>query len=86
MDTNLAAFGIVAAAVLLPGAMPLPAYSAEPATADNTTDRVPEDASTPTGVSHDGEDIRVTAQIRSALLADKSLSQLAQNVNITTNQ
>jgi osmotically-inducible protein OsmY len=47
---------------------------------------LPEDANIPTTAADDSDDLRVTAQIRSALLADGSLSDLAHKVRIATNQ
>jgi osmotically-inducible protein OsmY len=47
---------------------------------------VPQDAGTPTKPANDIDDRRVTAQIRTALVGDKSLSSLARNVGIATNQ
>jgi osmotically-inducible protein OsmY len=69
----------------------MPAGAAEPSIPDNSPsdsapNLLPADASTPTAASSDIEDVRVTAQIRSALSGDKSLSALARSVNITTNQ
>jgi osmotically-inducible protein OsmY len=46
---------------------------------------MPQDANTPTAPAHDIDDDQVTAQIRSALLSDKSLSTHAHDVTIATN-
>jgi osmotically-inducible protein OsmY len=46
----------------------------------------PADSSTPTGPAGDIDGRRITAQILQALLADKSLSVLAQRVQVVTNQ
>ena len=78
----------VAAALLLASAA-LPA--AEPGIADNSASNraanlVPADAGVPTAAATDVDDARVTAQIRSALAGDKSLSVLAHQVTIATNQ
>jgi osmotically-inducible protein OsmY len=73
--------------VLLHGAIALPAAAAEPAGTDNSVANLqPADSSTPTAAASDSDDRRVTAQIRQALLADKSFSVLAQHVQIATNQ
>jgi hyperosmotically inducible periplasmic protein len=77
---------LVAAAVLLQGAIALPAAAAEPSTNNSAGDLKPADASTPTTAANDSDDRRVTEQIRQALLADKSFSVLAQRVQIATNQ
>jgi osmotically-inducible protein OsmY len=53
---------------------------------DTAPNMVPEDAGTPTKAANDIDDRRVTAQIRTALVGDKSLSSLARNVGIATNQ
>jgi hypothetical protein len=93
MRRKFIAVGLVAAAVTLAGAIAMPtlAGAAEPSIPDNSPsdsapNLLPADASTPTAASSDIEDVRVTAQIRSALTGDKSLSALAQSVNVTTNQ
>ena len=78
---------LVAAAVFLQGAIALPAAAAEPVGADNSAANLkPADSSTPTVAASDSDDRRVTGQIRQALLADKSLSVLAQHVQVATNQ
>jgi osmotically-inducible protein OsmY len=85
MVIKLAVPAIVAASVLLPGALATPAFSLEPQTAVNTTDKLPEDASTPVRAASDIEDVRVTEQIRGALRADSSLSEEAKNVAVAAN-
>lgn len=75
MDLKLVVPGMIAAAVLLPGALPEPAFAQQPG-----------DANVPTVPSNRIEDTRVTDQIRAALAADDSLSTSAKNVNIATNQ
>jgi len=78
---------LVLAAVFLQGAIALPGAAAEPVGTDNSAANLkPADSSTPTVAASDSDDRRVTAQIRQALLADKSFSVLAQNVQIATNQ
>ena len=65
----------------------LPAAAAEPAGTDNSAANLqPADSSTPTAAASDSDDRRVTEQIRQALLADQSISVLAQHVQIATNQ
>jgi hyperosmotically inducible periplasmic protein len=91
MHPKFLALEVVAAAVLLPGAIAMPAIAAAPpipdnSAADSAPNVVPGDASTPTAPAHDVDDTQVTAQIRSALKADKSLSRQAQEVAIATNQ
>jgi BON domain len=81
---------VAAAVVLLPAFMSMPAVAVEPSIPDNSAsdtapNLLPGDASTPTAPAHDIEDTRVTAQIRTALNNDKSLSAQAQNVTIATN-
>ena len=90
MGGRLFVLRIAAAAILLPGAMTMPASAAEPSIPDNSAsdsapNRLPGDANTPTAPANDIEDARVTAQIRTALAGDKSLSALAHNVTIATN-
>jgi hypothetical protein len=90
MHGNSIILGTVVVAVLLPGAMAMPAMAAAPAIADNSPsdsapNLLPGDANTPTAPASDIEDARVTAQIRGAIAADKSLSDLAHNVSISTN-
>jgi hyperosmotically inducible protein len=80
-------FKLVVAATLLHAAIALPAAAAEPVGTDNSAANLqPADSSTPTAAASDSDDRRVTAQIREALLADKSISVLAQHVQIATNQ
>jgi hypothetical protein len=79
MPTKSVVLAAAAAAVLLPGFMVMPAIAADP------LNLVPEDASTPTAPAHDIDDTRVTAQIRSALISDKSLSMQAHHLTIATN-
>jgi osmotically-inducible protein OsmY len=81
---------IAASSILLASAMGMLASAAGPSIPDNSAsdsapNRLPGDASTPTAPADDIEDQRVTAQIRTALAGDKSLSALAQNVTIATN-
>jgi osmotically-inducible protein OsmY len=63
--------------------MPVRSVIANP---DATTDPQPEDASTPTGAARDSDDMRVTAQIRLALMQDSTFSNLARRIRIDTNQ
>jgi osmotically-inducible protein OsmY len=77
--------GILASAVLLPGAFVAGALAAEPETAGNTTNVEPGDGNVPTGASQNVDDNRVTQQIRAALLADSSLSADVKYLNIATN-
>jgi osmotically-inducible protein OsmY len=91
MRAKSIALRLVAAALLLAGVITLPAMAAEPSIPDNSAsdsapNLLPADASTPTAASNDIDDARVTAQIRSALAGDKSLSALAHNVTIATNR
>jgi hypothetical protein len=65
---------------LLLGAAAVPAVAAEP---DNNLQ--PKDASVRTVASSDSDDLQVTAQIRQALAAAPSLSDLARNVQVATN-
>jgi hyperosmotically inducible protein len=90
MPSKMFVLRVVAAAALLPGAMAMPALSAAPSIADNSASDtapnvLPGDGNTPTSPASDIEDARVTAQIRGALAADKSLSEAAHNVSISTN-
>jgi hypothetical protein len=89
MRNNLLAFEITAA-VLLPGFMAMPSFAADPTIPDNSSSNVapvvlPGDANTPTAPANDIDDIQVTAQIRSVLNADASLSRRARDVTIATN-
>jgi osmotically-inducible protein OsmY len=61
-----------------------PSLAAEPVTGPSA-DVQPQDSSTPTTAAHDVDDLRVTEQIRQALLADTTLSSLARRVGIATN-
>jgi hyperosmotically inducible protein len=85
MRVSLTVPGLVAAAVLLPGALPSVALAAGPDSATNPTSRQPEDANTPTQASKKTDDIYVTQQIRDALMADRSLSAEAKQVDVRTN-
>ena len=85
MLIKLALPAVLASAVLLPGVLSAPAFALEPETAVNTTDKLPEDASTPVHAANDIDDIRVTEQIRSALREDSSLSPEAKYVAVATN-
>jgi osmotically-inducible protein OsmY len=85
MNIKLGVPEILAAAVLMPGALAVPALALEPATAVNSTAKLPEDASTPVHAANDVDDNRVTQQIISAVRADTSLSQEARNVSVATN-
>jgi hyperosmotically inducible protein len=80
----------VVAVAVLTGVMPMVALAAPPTVPDNSASNaapnvVPGDANTPTAPANDVDDARVTAQIRVALAADKSLSESAHNVSISTN-
>ena len=91
MNGKLFALEVAVAAVLLPGAMSMPALAADPVIPDNSASNaapnvVPGDANTPTAPAHDVDDAKVTAQIRSALASDKSLSVQAHDVSVATNQ
>jgi osmotically-inducible protein OsmY len=85
MKVTLTVPGLIAAALLLPGALPSIALAAGPETATNPTDRQPEGANTPTHASKSADDNAVTQQIRSALMADASLSAEAKQVEVRTN-
>jgi hypothetical protein len=81
---------VVAAAVLLPGAMSIPAIAAEPPVSSNAASDaappvLPGDASTPTAPAHDVDDAKVTAQIKVALAGDSSLSAQAHEISVLTN-
>jgi len=76
---------LTAAAIAMPviaADAPIPDTSAS----DAAPNLLPADAGTPTTPANDIEDQRVTAQIRTALAADKSLSAPSRNVSIATNQ
>jgi len=73
--------------VVLCTAIALSVAAAEPPGASDPAGNLkPADSSTPTGPASDIDDRRVTAEILQALLADKSLSVLAQRVQVVTNQ
>jgi osmotically-inducible protein OsmY len=75
------------ALLLLQGAVALSCAAAEPGTAGSPGANLkPADSSTPTAPASDSDDQRITAQIKQALLADKSYSVLAQHVQIATNK
>ena len=81
---------MVAAAVLLPGALTIPALAADPPVASNAASDaappvLPGDASTPTAPAHDVDDAKVTAQIKIALAGDSSLSAQAHEISVLTN-
>ena len=91
LHTRFFGLGVVAAAVLLPGAMMMPALAADPLVASNAASDaappvLPEDASTPTAPGNDTDDQKVTAQIKIALAGDESLSPQAHEVSVATNQ
>jgi hyperosmotically inducible periplasmic protein len=87
MSGKPAVLGLAACLLLLQAATTLPAAAAEPPTStDPSPNLKPADSSTPTVAARDSDDLRITAQIRQALLADKSFSLLAQRVQIATNQ
>ena len=91
MNGKLLALEVAVAAVLLTGAMSMPAIAADPVIPDNSASNaapnvVPGDANTPTAPAHDVDDAKVTAQIRSALASDKSLSTQGHDVSVATNQ
>src|ERR1700733_2822179 len=86
MSRRTVGLRFVVAAVLLQGAIALPAAAADPGTNNSAGDLKPADASTPTTAANDSDDRRVTEQIRQAVLPVKSFSELAQRVQIATNQ
>jgi hypothetical protein len=91
MVTRFRPLEVVAAAVLLPGAMSIPAMAADPAVPSNAASDaappvLPGDASTPTAPAHDIDDAKVTAQIKTALAGDSSLSAQAHDISVLTNQ
>jgi hypothetical protein len=91
MVTRFSPLEVVAAAVLLPGAMSMPAMAADPlvpsnAASDAAPPVLPGDASTPTAPAHDVDDAKVTAQIKTALAGDSSLSAQAHDISVLTNQ
>lgn len=70
----------------MPCALALPNGAAEARDSGFTpSDLKPHDANTPLRASLDSQDLQVTAQIRSALAADGSLSVFARNVGVSTN-
>jgi osmotically-inducible protein OsmY len=84
-------FASFAGAMVIAAVMTMPVIAADGSIPDTSAsdaapDLSPADAGTPTAPASDSEDRRVTAQIRSALAGDKSLSALARNVSIATNQ
>lgn len=90
MKTRLYALEIVTAAVLLPGAMTIPALAADPyiasdAASDAAPDMKPADGNTPTVAANDIDDQRVTVRIKIALAGDKTLSPQAHEVSVATN-
>jgi osmotically-inducible protein OsmY len=75
---------VIMMAFLLVGATALAGFAAEPAA--GTPDSVqPSDASVRVVASSNSDDLQVTAQIRQALAADPSLSDLAHSVQVATN-
>jgi osmotically-inducible protein OsmY len=77
--------GVVAAAMLLPGAFASEVFAAEPETARNSIDIQPADDNVPTGPSQNADDNKVTQQIWAALRADSTLSSDVKYLNIATN-
>ena len=75
MSIKLLVPGIIASAVLLPGALPEAAFAQQPG-----------DANVPTHASGRVEDSRVTEQILEALAADTSLAGSARSIDVATNQ
>lgn len=91
MTSKLLPLEVVAAAVLLPGAMTIPAIAGEPvipsnAASDAAPPMKPADATTPTTAAKDVDDLKVTAQIKVALAGDHSLSPQAHEISVATNQ
>jgi osmotically-inducible protein OsmY len=91
MMTRFRPLEVVAAAVLFPGAMTIPAHAADPAVPNNVAsdlapDMKPADATTPTTPASDVDDLKVTAQIKVALAGDNSLSPQAHDISVATNQ
>lgn len=77
---------LLAAAVLLPAVFSGSASAAEPVTAVNSTNIVPGDANVPTTPSQTSDDIRVTQQIRDALVSDGTIApDIKHLVTIATN-
>jgi osmotically-inducible protein OsmY len=90
MHSKFFSLEVAAAAVLLPGTMMMPAHAADSSIPDTAASDaapvlVPADANTPTAPAHDIDDAKVSAQIRSALASDPSLSSMARNVTVATN-
>jgi osmotically-inducible protein OsmY len=90
MNGKFLALEVALAAVLLPGALTMPAIAADPVIPSNAASNVapnvvPGDANTPVAPAHDADDARVTAQIRTALASDPSMSMQARDVSIATN-
>jgi BON domain len=82
---------VMAAALLLPGAITIGAFAADPPVASNAASDaappvLPEDASTPTAPGNDIDDQKVTVRIKIALVGDESLSPQAHEVSVATNQ
>jgi osmotically-inducible protein OsmY len=91
MNTKFFALEVVAAAVLLPGALTIPVLAAEPVilnnvASDSAPDMKPADATTPTVAANDIDDQKVTVQIKIALAGDNTLSAQAHDVSVATNQ
>jgi uncharacterized lipoprotein YbaY len=89
MNGKFLALEVALAAVLLPGALTMPAIAADPVIPSNAASNVapnvvPGDANTPVAPAHDADDARVTAQIRTALASDPSMSMQARDVSIAT--
>jgi osmotically-inducible protein OsmY len=90
MRGKLSAVGGLAGLMAIAAAITMPVIGADSSIADTSAsdaaaNLVPADAGTPTAPANDIDDTRVTAQIRSALAGDKSLSSMAHNVSIATN-
>jgi osmotically-inducible protein OsmY len=91
MNSRFFALEVVAAAVLLPGAMTMPAFAADPVipnnvASDTASDMKPADANTPTVAANDIDDQKVTVRIKIALAGDNTLSPQAHEVSVATNQ
>ena len=90
MHNRFFALEIVAAAVLLPGALTVPVLAASPVIASNAasdaaTDMKPADGNTPTVAANDIDDQKVTVRIKIALAGDNTLSPQAHEVSVATN-
>jgi osmotically-inducible protein OsmY len=90
MHNRFFALEVVAAAVLLPGALTMPVLAASPVIASNVasdaaTDMKPADANTPTVAANDIDDQKVTVRIKIALAGDNTLSPQAHEVSVATN-